>query len=121
MRRGQKILRLLVHHDRLKPYFQRPSHLLQSGDVNADMDNQTDPSVISQEEASDSGHQKVPDRPESDESDEEELPGEDNGGEDLEGVVQDHQERPEPLMGHRGERWCNLDPANMVEGPRVRR
>ena len=121
MRRGQKILRLLVHHDRLKPYFQRPSHLLQSGDVNADMDNQTDPSVISQEEASDSGHQKVPDRPESDESDEEELPGEDNGGEDLEGVVQDHQERPEPLMGHRGERWCNVDPANMVEGPRVRR
>ena len=32
----------------------------------------------------------------------------------------DIQQQPEPLMGHRGEKWCNIDPANVVEGPRVR-
>ena len=26
----------------------------------------------------------------------------------------------EPLMGHRGERWCNHDPRNIIEGRRRR-
>ena len=124
MRKGPKRLRLLVHHDRLKPYEERPGHL---SPQRSSEENQTAEAASVEEEEGkvEEGPQAQPsdNQDESDLSEDEEFYDvEEQANQDVEqAAVQDPVERPEPIMGHRGEKWCNVDPVNMVDGPRRRR
>ena len=124
LRKGPKRLRLLVHHDRLKPYEERPSHL--SPQKSSEENQTAEAAGVEEKEGEvEEGHQAQPpnNQDESDLSEDEEFYDvEEQANQDVEqAAVQDPVERPEPIMGHRGEKWCNVDPVNMVDGPRRRR
>ena len=139
MRKNGKPFRIIVHHNRIKPYFQRPHHLQTQPDDPGVKEVTSEPSpdsLIEKEEtrvsrrpldkaqeldSDDDSDQEEGDVDEQEEGDVDEQEEEDVAGQEEEGVAgPDIQQQPEPLMGHRGEKWCNIDPANVVEGPRVR-
>ena len=123
--------RILVHHDRLKPFQQRPKHLeTDNADGLGESETEVTPEVPKRENSGASQHlEQVLDSDDDSESDDDEEERPDRNhveGEQPENqaqnqirveVEQDQGER-QPLMGHDGRTWCNVDMANTLPGSR---
>ena len=113
--------RLVVHHNRLKPFISRANHLTDAGVSESAATGRKEtinvPPVEHPEEQDqyliyeeDARMQEAEDA-----ANEEPVPA----AELAQGAVPDVP--PEPIMGHRGEKWCDVNPDNVVEGSRRRR
>ena len=132
--------RLLVHHDRLKPFQKRPEHLITEAQVDI---SQPEPDMISgPSQREDSVARQHPEQGQKfDERLQQDLDSDDSEAEEMEeaeeeeeridhneGLVEIHVEEPaqnegpeehtQPLMGPQGRTWCNLDVANVIPGGR---
>lgn len=109
--------RLLVHHNRLKPYIRRDGHLVREGQSDSEKEEEeTGPEQENlgedlAEEVFYEAEEELDERLNVDQQQDQEQVEEVNVEP---GVAEQQQPPPEPLMGHRGERWCNIDPANVV-------
>ena len=102
--------RKLVHHNRLKPYVVRDKELrLPESDDEAE-------ELVEEEIPADQARPVLLYEQAVEEAREEEEPAR----EEEEPDIRQDQVAPEPIMGHAGQGWCNINPANVLEGGRRR-
>ena len=125
--KGGKKERILVHHDRLKPFHPRPGHLSTEAPVDkSELEQTMSEEIRRKENLEQRQHQECDDSSGSDEDDESESEAGDQLEVEEEPLAEEEEERmdnqeenqmeepPEPLMGPQGRTWCNVDLANVL-------